>query len=103
MAGWLNVGSLVLGLLAWGLPLVYLMRYKEPDYKKWVVFSMVSISACAISLCLQIYYTYHLVMIEDWSALMDTTGAVASVASVLVIVTILLNAIPLILYRNETV
>jgi hypothetical protein len=103
MAGWLNIGSLVLGLVAWSLPIAYLVRYKNPDYKKWIVFSILSISACAISLCLQIFYTYHLVMIEDWSALMDTTGAVASVSSVLVIVTILLNAIPLIVYRGKTV
>ncbi|SFK33261.1 cytochrome c oxidase subunit 4 [Halobacillus dabanensis] len=103
MAGWLNIGSLVLGVMAWSLPIVYLLRYKIPEYRKWVVFSIMSISACAISLCLQIFYTYHLVMIEDWSALMDTTRAVASVSSVLVIVTILLNAITLIVYRGKTV
>ncbi|WP_124071715.1 hypothetical protein [Filibacter tadaridae] len=102
MIGLLNLGSLVLGLIAWILPVVSLKRYGESDHRKWVALSVMSISACAISLCLQIFYTYHLVKIEDWSALMDTTGAVASVAAVLLIVTILLNAITLIVYRDRT-
>ncbi|WP_199794680.1 hypothetical protein [Lentibacillus sp. Marseille-P4043] len=49
-----------------------------------------------------IFYSYHLVKIEDWSALMDTTGAVALLATVLLTVTILLNVITLVVYRNRT-
>jgi len=98
----LNLFSLVLGLVAWILPIVNLMRYKQHDHKNWVAFSIISISACAISLCLQIFYNYHLVKMEDWSALMDTTGAVAFVSVVLLIVTILLNAFTLIVYRDRT-
>ncbi len=101
--GWLNVGSLVLGLIAWFFPVVNIMQCKKYDHKNWIIFSVMSISACAISLCFQIFYNYHLVKIEDWSDLMDTTGAVAFVASVLLIVTILLNAITLIVYRDRTV
>ena len=81
---------------------MYLMRYKVPGYKKWVMYTIVSISACAVSLCFQIFYTYHLVLIEDWAALMDTTRAVALAASVLVIVTIILNVITMIVYRDRT-
>lgn len=32
---WLNVGSLVLGLIAWTLPVVNLMRYKNHNHKNW--------------------------------------------------------------------
>lgn len=102
MVGLLNLGSLVLGLIAWTLPVVNLMRSKKHDYKNWVVLSIMSISACAISLCFQIFYNYHLVKIEDWSALMDTMYAVAVAATVLLFVTIILNAINLIVYRNIT-
>ncbi|MFB4166921.1 hypothetical protein [Virgibacillus sp. JSM 102003] len=101
MIGWLNVGSLALGLIAWILPAINLMQYKNHDHRNWVVLSVMSISACAISLSFQVFYTNHLVKIEDWSALMDTTGAVAFVSAVLVIVTIILNAITLILYRGK--
>ncbi|WP_028391177.1 hypothetical protein [Bacillus cihuensis] len=102
MIGLFNLGSLILGLIAWILPVVNLMRYKKHVHWNWVVPSIISIGACAISLCFQILYNYHLVKIEDWSALMDTTGAVAFVAAVLLIVTIILNAITLIVYRDRT-
>jgi len=102
MVGLLNLGSLVLGLIAWTLPVVNLLRSKNHNYKNWVVLSLMSISACAISLCFQIFYNYHLVKIEDWSALMDTMYAVAFAATVLLIGTIILNTINLIVYRNIT-
>ena len=101
--GLLNVGSLVLGLIAWLLPINNLAKSKKRNHDNWAVLSVMSISACAISLCLQIFYNNHLVKIEDWSALMDTTGAVAFVSAVLLTVTIILNAITLIVYRNRTV
>ncbi|MFC5602793.1 hypothetical protein [Sporosarcina koreensis] len=97
MVGLLNIGSLVLGLVAWILPVVSLIRVT----KHWAALSIMSLSACAISLFFQIYYTYHLVQIEDWAALMDTMGAVVVAGTVLLIVTLLLNAITLIAYRGK--
>ena len=102
MIGLLNLGSLIFGLIAWMLPVVNLMRYEKYSNKNWTVFSIMSISACAISLCFQIFYNYHLVKIADWSALVDITDNVVLVAGVLVIVTIILNAITLIVYRDKT-
>ncbi|MBO8165566.1 MAG: hypothetical protein H0Z34_17960 [Brevibacillus sp.] len=99
--GLLNLGSLVLGLVAWILPVINLVRHKKSDHKNWVVLSMASISACAISLCFQIFYGSYLVKIEDWSALKDTTDAVAFVSSVLLVITILLNAVTLFVYRGR--
>lgn len=102
MIGWLNVGSLVLGLIAWLLPVVNLVGYIIGKQRNWAILSILSISACAISLCFQIFYNNHLVKIEDWSALMDTTGAVAILSAVLLVVTIILNAITLVVYRDKT-
>lgn len=102
MVDLLNVGSLVLGLIAWILPAVHLQRHAKRDHKNWAAFSVVSISACAISLCFQIFNTYHLVKIGDWTALMDTMGAVAFSAAVLLIVTVVLNVRTLLLYRSKT-
>ena len=102
MMEWLTIGSLVLGLIAWILPVINLMQYKKHDHSNWGTLSILSISACAISLCFQIFYNNHLVKIEDWTALMDTTGGVASAAAVLLIVTVLLNAITLMVYRVRT-
>lgn len=102
MFGWLNVGSLVLGLIAWILPVVSLMRYKQGGHRNWATFSIMSVSACAISLYFQIVYNHHPVTINDWSALMDTTGALVKVGAVLLVVTIVLNVATLIVYRDRT-
>ncbi len=98
----LNIGSLVLGLIAWILPIVSLMKYKKQTHQNWAILSIISISACAISLGLQIFDSYHLVKLEDWSALMDTMGAVAIIAAVLLFVTILLNILNLIIYHRKS-
>lgn len=102
MIGLLNLGSFVLGLIAWILPVVNLMRYKKHDRRNWITLSIASISACAISLCFQIFYNYHLVKIKDWAALMDITDNVAFAAAVLLVITIILNAITLLVYRDRT-
>jgi ABC-type transport system involved in cytochrome c biogenesis permease subunit len=102
MTGLLNLGSLMCGLIAWILPVVNLIRYKKHDHRNWVALSIISISACAISLCFQIFYNNHLVKISDWSALVDITVNVVFVAAVLVIVTIILNVITLFVYRDRT-
>ncbi|MEH7237977.1 hypothetical protein [Bacillus sp. JJ1562] len=102
MISLLNLGSLILGLIAWILPIINLSLYKNQDHKNWFAFSVISLSACAISLCFQIIYNRHLVKIEDWAALDDITGAVAFVSVVLLIVTILLNGMTLVLYRGRT-
>lgn len=102
MIGLLNVASLALGLIAWILPVVNLMRHDKENNRHWAAFSIISLGACAVSLYFQIYYNYHLVKIEDWSALMDTTGAVVFASTVLLVVTILLNAITLVVYRRKT-
>ncbi len=100
-AGWLNLGSLVLGLIAWILPIVNLVQHNKAGHRNWVAFSIASVSACAISLCMQIFYTDHLVKISDWSALMDTSSAVALVGTLLLVVTIILNVITLVVYHGK--
>lgn len=100
-AGWLNLGSLLFGLLAWILPIVSLLQHNLYGGRRWVVLSVASLSACAIALCMQIFYSAHLVRIKDWSALMDLSQAVALVSAFLLGTTILLNAITLVMcYRK---
>ncbi|WP_201715616.1 hypothetical protein [Rossellomorea arthrocnemi] len=99
MIVWLNIGSLLLGLLAWTLPVVNLFQSR----KNHVAFTMLSMGACAVSLSFQIFYHYHLVTIGDWSAIMDISGSVALGAAVLLIGTILLNAMTLIPKKKEAI
>ncbi|MDI6619566.1 MAG: hypothetical protein QME45_13020 [Clostridiales bacterium] len=100
-ASWLNLGSLVLGLIAWILPVVNLVQRNKIDHRNWTILSVASVSACSISLCMQIFYNDHLVKTEDWSALMDTSSAVAMVSTLLLVVTIILNAVAFVVYYGK--
>lgn len=61
-----------------------------------------SVSALALSqYVFKFFYNLYLVKIEDFAALADTMRGVAVASTVLVIVTILLNALTLFLYRNR--
>lgn len=101
MNGILNIGSLVLGLIALGLPIINLVKYKNDKHKHWSTYSILSMTACAISIYLQIYVTYILVRLPDWPALDDTIGAVTFVAMVLLVITITLNATAMFLYNDK--
>lgn len=97
MVSFLMLGSLILGLIAWILPVISIMKFKKEN-RNCAVLSIVSFSACTIALYFQIYYNYYLVKIDDISALMDTAGASALLSGVLLVVTVLLNAATFITY-----
>jgi len=99
--GLFNIGSLVLGLVAWVLPIISLLKYRNKTQNSWSMRSILSLSACTIAIYFQVIYHHYLVKIEDWSALMDTAGAVNFVAGVLLVVTILLNGITLVMYTKD--
>lgn len=90
--GWLNIGSLILGLVAWYIPASRILstNKKEGHYS---IEAMLSLTACATALWFQLAYNNYLVQIQDWSALADTTFTLNWVAAVLLIVTIALNII----------
>jgi cytochrome c oxidase subunit 4 len=91
--GLLNLGSLLFGLIAWTMPVICLTKTNKAEHRKRSIFPIASVSACAIALCLQISYQNHLVKIEDWSALMDTSNAATLVSAILLLGTLVLNLI----------
>lgn len=97
--GLLNLGSLGLGLVAWILPIVNLINYRNKN--NWTFRAILSLSSCAIAIYFQMIYSNYLVKIEDWSALMDTAGAVNFVAGVLLAATILLNGVTFVIYTKD--
>lgn len=97
--GLLNLGSLVLGLIAWLIPIFTIIRRKKKQTNNSIV-TLLSMGACTIALWFQIFYINFLVKINDWSALMDTIGTLTWVAAILLVVTIILNSISITLNRT---
>ncbi|MFY9178025.1 MAG: hypothetical protein WBI74_12560 [Caldicoprobacterales bacterium] len=99
MVSFLMIGSLVLGLIAWALPAINIARYKQSFDNNWAIYSIVSVSACAVSISFQLIYCNYIVIKEDWAALMDTVGVSTGLSVFLLISTLVLNATSLILYK----
>ena len=95
-----NAASLLFGLIAWILPIVNLAKYNKAEHKNWITLSFISFSACAVALFCQFIYHDHLAKIMDFSAIMDTSHGLVVVSGVLVLITIMLNAIALVKYRK---
>ena len=83
----LNPLSLLLGLAAWALPFTAMSRRLRLGKEALAASSL----CCSASLWFQLVYQDHLVTVQDWSALLDTSGALVRVAAVLIAVTALLQ------------
>ena len=86
MIGFFNVASLLLGLVAWALPIstIITRRYRA-------AYPSVSFGLCSLSLLLQLMQVQNLVRKQDWSALMDTWYAVVFAGIVLLLVNLVAN------------
>ncbi|MCG1011856.1 hypothetical protein JT739_04485 [Tepidanaerobacter sp. GT38] len=89
--GLLNLGSFLLGLIAWVIPILYIKRSERYGIKQCCNSIIASFGACVASLCLQFFEINHRVETENWAALMDITGALKWVVVILASVTIMLN------------
>lgn len=87
MSAFLNITSLILGLIAWVIPLALFCRRHQATPAA----VLASGTACAAALLLQLGEIAHRVAIHDCSAIIDTIGAVLLAAAVLVAVTAALN------------
>ncbi len=103
MISLLNIGSLILGIIAWAIPIISIINKKRAKESNWAVFSLTSIGACGISLFFQILYNHHLVEIQDWSALMDTSRALTFASIVLLAITMILNILNFNIYRSTAI
>ena len=96
-----QLASLILGLLAWIFPMILIVHYKKMSERKWLTLFGGSLSACAISLWMRIMMTFSRVQAGDFSALEDFYYVIAFAVSVLLAVTMFLNAFALYLYLKN--
>ncbi|WP_419893647.1 hypothetical protein [Oceanobacillus kimchii] len=86
----LNLASVILGIIALILPVINLLSTHKHKLKK-IILMLVSLSACSIAICFQLFYQHHLVKIQDWSALMDVSGSTILISAILLALTVTLN------------
>lgn len=98
--GMLNLGSLACGLAGWVVPWLPGAR-RTPVVSRQYLRGLVSMGLCALALWFQICYQRHLVDIQDWSALMDTSGAVAGISAFLLVSTLLDNLLAWVWARDS--
>ena len=89
--GMLNLGSVILGLAGWAIPVIQLRCLAKEKRGLGRYAHILSMGACGLAIWLQICYNEHLVNIGDWGALADTIDAVRSVSVFLLITTLLVN------------
>lgn len=92
---WLNLGSMILGLLAWILPLLVITKFDKIKSVHGTYMLYGSLVSAILTLLFVITYRQYLISIEDWSALMDTNGSFQLASVVMVVVTIALNGVAL--------
>ena len=80
----LNLSSLILGLAAWGLGVMALIRRRV---------SLMSFGCCLLALILQFAELTHRTAIGDISAILDTVLAITLAAATLSAGTVSLNAL----------
>ena len=99
--GWLNLGSVALGLAGWIAPWLAFAENWRSGLGRRGLWHVVSLGCCALALWFQICYQRHLVEIQDWSALLDTAGAVGKVSGFLLVTTLLDNLAALALAKGR--
>lgn len=98
---WLNIGSLLLGSIAWVIPIVSLIKGSKKNTQRMPSLTLMSMASAILSLWLQILYNYYLLQIADWTALLDTTGAVVFIAFILIVGTFFLNFLNIFQSRDK--
>ncbi|WP_161879086.1 hypothetical protein [Alkalibacterium sp. MB6] len=96
---WLNLISILLGLIALALPSYFLIKKKVTHrYCHLAVFF--SMAWTVFSVFLQAFYTRQLVQLTDWSALLDTQGVVVLISGVLILLILFVNGLVLFNYHR---
>ena len=101
MVALLNLGSLILGLTAWILPVISLLKRNNSQIEKSMLRCVVSLALCTVALYFQILYSHYLVRISDWSAIMDTSSGVVFISGVLLVVTLVFDVLVVLKYSKN--
>jgi len=98
---WMSLGSILFGLIALMIPIIGIVSNQKLRIKETRIFTFLSLSACGISLFLQIFSAEIMVRFEDFSGLIDTIDVVVVISGALLLLTIILNLIDIMLFGKK--
>lgn len=90
-----NLASVLLGLLALGIPVLGMGLFEHDRPKGRYACSAVSFACCLGALVCQLFEVHRRVALRDWTALEDTISVLAKPWAVLSLVVVVLNLIAL--------
>ena len=93
MGSWWNVVSFLMGLVACGLPIYGLKKAKTLKASTLLCLVFLSCMTCSLAILGQLGWQTHLVEIQDYSAMEDTSVSSFYDASFLLVLTFILNFI----------
>ena len=98
----LYLGSLILGLLAWFLPVIALFwKRLGGTLRKRYLCSVISLTACAVAIYFQVRGAAIFAVKEDATALYDTVPTSAKLSLILLLGTVLVNGV-LLMKRDQS-
>ena len=99
MSAYYSIGSILLGLAAWGIP--YFSRRKIKHFGGWSKAVFLSFCCCLAALFLQFLEIRYRVESRDVAGLMDTIGAIVAAAAVLIVGTFCMNGVVYLYVREK--
>lgn len=99
MSVYYSIGSILLGLAAWGIP--YAARGKVRNFGGLSKYVFLSFCCCVAALFLQFLEIRYRVQIRDFAGLMDTIGAIVVAAVVLIMGTFGMNGVVYLYVREK--
>lgn len=91
LISFLMIGSLVFGLLSWGIPILYVGYLNK--FTNYGFVSLLSLGSCATAINFQVIYNNLMISKNDIAGLMDTSGVITVVSIILLLGTLLLNIV----------
>ena len=98
---WMNVSSIVLGLVGLIIPIIHFINYKKFSKKYNGLVHIISFVSCGVAIVFQNIYTDYLLKIEDWTAILDTYSTITKISIILLAIITALNLIVYIVSNKE--
>lgn len=89
----INLLSLITGLLALTLPLIFIRNMKKASKKHLCLTVFASMAFCIIAIFVHLIQVYYLAMNQQWTNIADSIGFILMMSSILLIASFVSNGV----------